>query len=305
MATILITGGTGLVGKQLTKKLISDGNTVRIFSRSKKQKKQDIEFYQWNVKEQIIDENAVKGIDCIIHLAGAGVADKPWTPLYKKEIVRSRVDSIQLIYKKCKELNSFPKSVISASGTAFYGFDNSSKVFSEEESAGEGFLTEVSKKWEEASAVFENENVRRVIYRIGVVLSKEGGALPQLQLPFKFGVGSPMGSGKQPLPWIHIEDLTNAILKAVKNEAYHGTFNAVAPEPLTNAQFSKILAKKMKSPYWAPNVPAFVLHLILGKEKANEMLLNGAHVSSEKLKKSGFEFKYPSLGLALEGLLGA
>lgn len=303
MATILITGGTGLVGKELTKKLVSNENTVRILTRSQKQNETGIEYYQWDVGQQKIEENAIKGIDTIIHLAGAGVADKPWTASYKKEIVSSRVDSIQLIYKKCKELGTFPKSIISASGTAYYGFDNSPKIYTEEDPAGSGFLTEVSKQWEAASLDFENESARRVVFRIGVVLSKQGGALPQLKMPFKFGIGSPMGSGNQPLPWIHIEDLTNAIVEAQQNESMSGNYNAVAPQALTNAQFSKILAKKMGVIYWAPSVPGFLLRLILGKQKADEMLLNGAYVSSEKLKKNGFKFRFPTLGAALEDLV--
>lgn len=303
MATILITGGTGLVGNHLTKCLIEKGHKVRILTRSAKQSKNGVDYYRWDVKHNEIDKNALLGIDSIIHLAGAGVADGTWNDTYKKEIIDSRVDSIQLLLKKCKELKSFPKSVISASGTAYYGFDNSEKIYDERAEAGKGFLTEVSEKWEKASAGFEQHDVRRVIFRIGVVLSDKGGALKPIKIPFQFGIGSAMGTGKQPLPWIHIDDLTSGLLLGIENKEVSGTYNAVAPQKATNQEFSKTLAQEMKRPFWAPNIPSVVLRIILGKEKADEILLNGAHVSSKKLEEAGFKFQYPNLSSAFRSLL--
>ncbi|MCH9821968.1 MAG: TIGR01777 family oxidoreductase [Bacteroidetes bacterium] len=303
MATILITGGTGLVGNNLTKKLIEKGHKVRILSRSKIGSKGGIDYYRWNVGHNEIDNHALIGVDSIVHLAGAGVADGPWSERYKKEIIDSRVDSIQLLFKKCQALKAFPTSIISASGTAFYGFDNSDKIYDESAKAGEGFLTEVSEKWEQASADFEKYNVRRVVLRIGVVLSDKGGALSPIKMPFQFGIGSAMGTGKQPFPWIHIDDLTNAIIHSINNQKMNGVFNAVAPETVTNGEFSKTLAQEMGKPFWAPNVPSFVLRIILGKEKADEMLLNGAHVSSKKLEEAGLSFQFPKVSLALKEAL--
>lgn len=303
MATILITGGTGLVGNHLTKCLIKKGHKVRILTRSAKQSKNGVDYYRWDVKRNEIDINALLGIDSIVHLAGAGVADGAWNDTYKKEIIDSRVDSIQLLLKKCKELKDFPKSAISASGTAYYGFDNSDKIYDESAEAGKGFLTEVSEKWEEASAGFEQHDVRRVIFRIGVVLSNKGGALKPIKIPFQFGIGSAMGTGKQPLPWIHIDDLTHGIVEAIERKEIVGIYNAVAPQQLTNSEFSKTLAQEMKRPFWAPNVPSFVLRIILGKEKADEMLLNGPHVSSKKIEEAGFKFQFPDLASALRSLL--
>ena len=169
--------------------------------------------------------------------------------------------------------------------------------------AGKGFLTEVSGKWEKASVGFEQHDVRRVVFRIGVVLSNKGGALTPIKIPFQFGIGSAMGTGKQPLPWIHIDDLTNGIIEAIERKEIVGIYNAVAPQQLTNSEFSKTLAHEMKRPFWAPNVPSFVLRIILGKEKADEMLLNGAHVSSKKIEEAGFKFQFPDLASALRSLL--
>ncbi len=303
MATILITGGTGLVGNHLTKSLIEKGHKVRILTRSTKQSTNGVDYYHWDVKHDEIDKQALLGIDSIVHLAGAGVADGAWNDTYKEEIINSRVDSIQLLLKNCKALKSFPKSVISASGTAYYGFDNSDMSYDESAEAGKGFLTEVSERWEEASAGFEQHDVRRVIFRIGLVLSDKGGALTPIKIPFQFGIGSAMGTGKQALPWIHIDDLTNGIIEAIERKEIAGIFNAVAPQQVTSSEFSKTLAQEMKRPFWAPNVPSFVLRIILGKEKADEMLLNGAHVSSKKLEKTGFNFQFPDLGSALRSLL--
>ncbi len=303
MATILLTGGTGLIGKNLTDKLIGKGHSVKVLTRSSKPSSNQSDYIHWDVKAGKLDKNALKGVDSVIHLAGAGVADNAWTESYKKEIISSRVDSIGLICKKFKELGQWPEQVISASGTAYYGFENSEKVFTEEDKRGQGFLSTVSDLWEEASKGFENEGVARTVFRIGVVLSDKGGALQPLKMPFKFGIGSPMGSGKQPMPWIHIDDLTDAFVKAAEGDLKPGYYNAVAPEMLTNAEFSRTLAKKMSVPFWAPSVPSFVLRLILGKQKADEMLLNGAHVSSKKLEKSGFHFRFGKLSAALEDLL--
>lgn len=303
MATILITGGTGLVGNDLTKKLIEKGHKVRVLSRSVKQSKNGVDYYRWDVKHNEIDENALLGIDSIVHLAGAGVADGAWSDSYKKEIIDSRVDTIQLLLNKCKELKSFPKSIVSASGTAYYGFDNSDKSYVESAEAGKGFLTEVSEKWEEASEGFEKYDVRRVVFRIGVVLSDKGGALKPIKIPFQFGIGSAMGTGKQPFPWIHIDDLTGGLLLAIEKKELSGTYNAVAPQKATNQEFSKTLAQEMKCPFWAPNIPSGVLRIILGKEKAGEILLNGAHVSSKKLEEAGFKFQYPNLSSAFRSLL--
>ncbi len=303
MATILLTGGTGLVGKNLTNKLLKNGHTVHVLTRSEKEGKANLKFFQWDIKKEQLDKSALDDVDVVVHIAGAGVADKPWTARYREEIISSRVDSIRLLYKAFENKGIWPKKVISASGTAYYGFENSNKIFVEEDKIGSGFLSSVTALWEAASDGFEKKGVERTIFRIGVVLSKNGGALGPMKIPFKLGVGSPMGSGKQPMPWIHIDDLTNGIIASVEENVPAGIYNAVAPEMVDNQQFSKTLAKKMGVIYWAPNVPGFVLRIILGRQKADEMLLNGAHVSSQKLVNAGFSFLYSSLGGALEEVL--
>ena len=294
MASILVTGGTGFIGRALCDLLRTKGHTVLILSRTKTDKPNT--FY-WNLAERYIDPEAIIKSDYIIHLAGEGIANKRWTPQRKNDLIKSRVETANLLFEKVKELNPNLKGFIAASGIGFYGATTSEKIYEENDAPGNDFISEICKVWEKASLQFDVLNIRTVIFRTGVVLAKEGGALEKLSHPIKMGVGAPIGSGKQYIPWIHIEDLCNMYVEAMENRGIKGVYNAVAPEHLTNKSLTKIIAHKLKKPLWLPNIPAFVMKLILGKMAV--IILEGSRVYSEKIMATGFKFKFPTIEEAL------
>jgi len=297
MASILVTGGTGLIGKKLCELLRYKGHKVAILSRNQRTKHNS---YYWNLETQHIDAKAIVEADYIIHLAGEGIADKRWTPQRKNDLINSRVETANLLYEKVKELNPNLKGFIAASGIGYYGATTSEKIYTENDAPGEDFISEICKVWEKASLQFDAINIRTVIFRTGVVFAKEGGALEKLSQPIKLGVGAALGTGKQFIPWIHMDDLCNMYLEAIENPKIKGIYNAVAPEHTTNKSLTKIIAKKLKKPLWLPNIPAFVMKLILGEMSV--ILLEGCRVSSEKIVSTGFKFKYPTLTKALQNL---
>jgi uncharacterized protein (TIGR01777 family) len=297
---ILITGGTGLVGTRLTEKLLERGYKVSYLSRHAGEGR--IKKYRWDLKTGYLDESAIKEADGIVHLAGAGVFDKRWTPEYKKEIMDSRIDSTSLLAEKLASVSHHVKSVICASAIGLYGFDTGDAWQLESAPTGEGFLAEVTGQWEKAIAKIEATAIRTVKLRIGIVLSKTGGALKEMGTPVKYFIGSPFGSGKQYVSWIHIDDLCEQFIYALENDQMIGAYNAVAPDPVTNQTLIKEIAHTLKRPLWVPNVPRFALKLVVGSEAA-DVLLGGNRVSSKKIADQGFKFTYPGLRLALEQLL--
>ena len=298
MSTILITGGTGLVGKHLSIMLSKKGYNVTVLSRNQTTKPN---CYYWNLETNYIDAKAVIEADYIIHLAGAGIADKRWTNERKIELIDSRVKSTNLLFRKIKELNPNLKAFIAASGIGYYGATTSTKIYEENDESGTDFLSEICKLWENASLQFKTINIRTVIFRTGIVLSNEGGAFQKISKPIKLGLGAALGSGKQYMPWIHIEDLCNMYVKAIENIELNGIYNAVAPEHITNNELTKSVARAIKRPLWTPNVPRFILKITFGKLAV--ILLEGSRVSSEKIVTTGFKFKYPTLTKALNNLL--
>lgn len=300
MAIILISGGTGLVGKALTNRLITEGHEVRILSRSPKSNKEIKSFY-WNVEKNEIDEKAFDGVEHIIHLAGSGIADKRWTDHRKQDIIDSRVNSMKLITDVVKKQNIQLKSFVGASAIGIYGMTTSSKIFSESDKGGDDFLTQSCAQWENSYQEIQSLSNKTCIIRIGVVLSKDGGALKRLLPLFQLGLGSIVGSGKQYMPWIHINDLVSVFYEALFNPNYNGIYNAVSAEETTNQSFSKQLAKSLSKPFFLPKVPAFALKLVFG-EMAN-VLLEGSRVSSQKLINTGFQFQFPALNEALKVII--
>jgi len=298
METVLITGGTGLIGKALHKKLSDKGYRVIVLSRSTSENK---DVFKWDLESAYIEEEAIKQVNYIIHLAGAGITDKRWTDKRKEEILRSRILTTKLLYKYVKQYNPNLNAFISASGVGYYGSITSGKIYTENDSAGNDFLAEVCVRWEKESLKFQQLKIRTVNYRTGIVLSKNGGALPKLTKPIKLGVGAAVGSGNQYMPWIHIEDLCNMYISAIENENYNGIYNAVAPEHTTNKQLTKAIANTLKKSIWLPNIPAFAVKAMFGEMAM--VLLKGSRVSSEKIKENGFTFKYKSLKKALGNLL--
>ena len=295
----LITGGSGLVGSYLSKKLIEKGYVVATLGRQSK-KQSDILNYTWNIEKNELEEGALENVDYIIHLAGANIGESRWTTKRKKEIVDSRIKSCQLIFQKITENKHQLKAFISASAIGYYGAVTTDKIFVETDQPSQDFLGETCRRWEEAANSFESLGVRTVTIRTGVVLTYQGGALAKMITPVKTGLGASIGSGKQFMPWIHIDDLCEIYLKAIEDNNMHGAFNAVAPEHKTNREFSESLTKVLKKKVWFPSIPAFILKIIFGK--MSEIILNGSRVSSNKLIKEGFQFKFPDLKSALSNL---
>jgi uncharacterized protein (TIGR01777 family) len=299
METVLITGASGLVGSYLSKKLIEKGYHVAILGR-KSEKDTTLQKFSWNIEKNEIDENAFENVDYIIHLAGANIGDRRWTVKRKKEILDSRIKSAQLIFQKISENKQHLKAFITASAIGYYGAITSDKIFVETDNASDDFLGETCRLWENAANNFEGLGIRTVKIRTGIVLTNQGGALAKMMTPVKVGLGASIGSGKQFMPWIHIDDLCNIYIKALEDNNMHGAYNAVAPEHKTNSEFSETLTKVLKKAVWVPIVPAIIVRIIFGKMA--ELVLNGSRVSSNKLIKEGFQFKFPDLSSALADL---
>lgn len=291
--TILITGGTGLVGQFLSEKLTTKGYNVRVLTRNPKNER---EFY-WNLATNEIDENAFKNLDYIVHLAGAGIADKRWTAKRKQEILDSRTISAQLLFKKVKALKIPLKGFIAASAIGYYGAITSEIIFKETDLAANDFLGNVCQKWEHANSAFQELDIPTTLLRTGIVLSKNGGALSKMNTPFAI---NPIASGTHYIPWIHIEDLANLFIKAIEDTYFTGIYNAVAPVHETSYSFSKALAKKTKKLFIPLGVPAFILKIIFGEMSI--ILTTGSRISSEKIIKTGFEFSYKNLESAFDGI---
>jgi uncharacterized protein (TIGR01777 family) len=291
MAKILITGGTGLVGTRLTELLTEKKHEVRVLSRNPKA----VQEFKWDISKNCVDEKALVNIDFVIHLAGAGIADKRWSEQRKKVIIDSRVETANLLYRKIKEHNVFLKGFIAASGSNYYGAKTSDKVFEEKDRVGTDFLGAVCDKWEAAANQFKELGIPVTILRTGIVLSKEGGALEKMKTP----VISPLGSGEQYMSWIHIDDLCMAYIKAVE-EDFSGVYNTISPEYHTSASFSKTLAQVIRRPYLPFAVPGFLLKLAFGELAI--ILLEGSRLSSKKIRDKGFVFKYANLKEALKNL---
>ena len=296
---ILITGATGLVGSQLTELLLLKGYHVSHLGRTKGPGK--VPSYVWNVDNGTIDKDAFQGVDTIIHLAGAGVADKRWTAARKKEILDSRINSTRLLFETLKKETHPVKSFISASAIGLYGFTTGEEVFTEDSKPGTDFLAQVTQQWEEEVDTISSLGIRVVKMRIGIVLSDKGGALPAMAKPIRFGVGASLGSGKQYLSWIHLDDLCAMFLKAVENETMKGAFNVVGPEWVTNQEMTKSIARVLSNPLWLPSIPTFVMKIIIGEMAV--IVTNGSKVSSGKIQETGFKFQFTELTAALKDLL--
>lgn len=301
MAIILITGGTGLVGNMLTQSLISQGHQVRVLSRNPKSNP-NFQSYYWNIDKNEIDETAFNELEHIVHLAGSSIADKRWTEARKKDIIDSRVKSMNLITSIVKKKGIKLKSFVGASAIGRYGMVTSQHIFSETDKGTTDFLSHSCELWEQSYNVISTLSDKTNILRIGVVLSKNGGALKRLLPLFKIGLGSAVANGKQYMPWIHIDDLIAIFNEALFNPKLIGIYNAVATDNTTNQSFSKTLAKSLGKPFFMPQVPSFLLKLVFG-EMAN-VLLKGSRVSNQKLVDAGFKFKYPILGMALNNEVG-
>jgi uncharacterized protein len=308
MQTVLITGGTGLIGKALSTQLADKGYKVIILTRKlpvQRNNTGNIRYALWNVQEQSIDIAPIQQADYIVHLTGAGVLDKRWTTVYKKEIQSSRVQSSRLIVKALKENDNKVKAVISASAIGWYGRDSDDVLkkggFTETNPADNNFLGETCRLWEESITPVETLGKRLVIFRTGIVLSNNGGAFAEFKKPLRFGIAAILGSGTQIISWIHIDDLCRMYIDAIENENVNGAYNAAAPAPVDNKTLTLSLAKKLRHSFFIPlHVPSFMLKLILGESSIE--VLKSTYVSCDKIKSTGFTFLYPAIDAAIEEL---
>lgn len=294
MKKVIITGGTGLVGQRLATLLKHKGFEVNILCRNPKKPNE----FKWNIEEGYIDERVFEQTSAIIHLAGAGVADKRWTEARKKEIIESRTKSARLLYKYLSGGKYPVASFISASAVGFYG-DRKSELLREDSSNGSGFLAEVCKVWEEEAGKFSALNIAVSKVRIGIVLSKDGGALPKLDFLIKFGIGAYIGDGKQFVPWIHIDDLCHLFIHLLENNL-HDTYNGCAPDIKTNKEMSETIAEVLHRPFIPFPAPEFILKTVMGEMAT--MLLMSNNCSSQKIINTGFAFQYPALKEALQNI---
>ena len=307
MATVLITGGTGLVGKTLTQQLLTAGYKVIILSRNKINAGETlgVSYALWNIDDQKIDTNAIAQSDYIIHLAGAGVMEKRWTEKYKQQIVESRTKSSALLVKALNENKNNVKAIISASAIGWYGADETNKDykgFTETDLPSENFLGQTCKLWEESIEPVALLNKRLVIFRFGIILSNDGGALAEFKKPLQFGIAAILGNGKQMISWIHIEDVCRMLLYAVKNEQLTGSYNAVAPAPVNNKTLIMKLGELMRKQFFIPvYVPQFILKIFLGESSIE--ILKSTTVDCGRIKSKGFTFLYPSIDEALKQLV--
>lgn len=306
MKTVLLTGGTGLVGRTLTHHLITKGYKVIILTRKMPAAAQEqVEYFTWNVSSQTIDVQAIQKADFIVHLAGAGVVDKRWTDAYKKEIKDSRTQSSALLVATLQNNTNKVKAVISSSAIGWYGADvisqGKQKRFVETDKPATDFLGETCKLWEESIEPVQQLVIRLVKLRTGIVLSNDGGALTEFKKPIKMGIAAILGNGKQMVSWIHIDDLCRMFIAAIENDLMIGSYNAVAPEPVSNKVLTMELATLMKGRFFIPAyVPAFVLKLMLGESSVE--VLKSTTVSCEKIRQAGFTFLYPDIEHSLQQL---
>ena len=310
MATVVITGGTGLIGKALTNALLKKNYEVIALTRKIPGGKNAIttpgvSYAHWNIKEKIIDADTISKADYIVHLAGANLSEKRWTNKRKQEIISSRVDSGKLIAESLASISNNVKAIISSSGIGYYGADNektfSSGGFAETDLPADDFLGQTGKLWEESIQAVMNLGKRLVIFRAGPVLSNAGGYLAEFKKYLRFGLATIIGNGKQIVSWIHLDDIVRMYIEAIENKKISGVYNAVAPNPVSNKEFVLKLGKIQRRNFFVPvYVPSFVLKIVLGEMSIEA--LKSSRVSCSKIIHAEFEFKFPTLTSALKDL---
>ena len=301
---VLIFGGTGFVGRNLTEELLANGYQVCVVTRNSQKTANDlrnkVQVFEWDNNNPLPSINELKEIDVVINLTGESIGNRRWSNSVKQEILTSRIRTTRAIVTAINNHIIQPKVLISASAVGYYG-PRQDEVITEFEEAGQDFLAQVCRDWENEAYKVQSDLTRMITLRIGVVLGNEG-ALNRMVMPFKFYIGGPLGTGNQWLSWIHIQDLTSIIRFVIEHQELTGPLNATAPEAVKMRTFCKVLGEVLHSPSWLP-VPEFLLKVALGQMA--EMLLYGQRVVPKKLIDAGFEFRFPELRYALKNAVGA
>lgn len=288
-----------MIGTRLTTLLLARGYDVVHLERSLKAS--TVKTFLWDVEKELVDPVALDGVQAIVHLAGANIGEKRWTRSRKKEILDSRVSSTRLLHRELTHNHHDVKTFLCASAVGYYGSDCKEVSKGEGDAPGTDFLAEVTREWEASASDISTLGIRVVRMRTGVVLSPKGGALEPMARQVRLRVGAPLGSGRQYMSWVHLDDHCSAYIFALENDAMHGPYNSVAPQPVTNREFTRTLANVLRKPMFLPNVPAFVIRLVLGEMAV--LVTGGCKVSSEKLTAAGFRFEHPELEAALQDVL--
>jgi len=300
---VLVVGGTGFIGTQLVEKLLEREHEVTIFTRNERKARtrfgDRVHVIQWKTDEFMLLQEHAHKVHAVINLAGENIAAKKWTALQKRKILSSRVNIGKSLSHSIQKSHDKPYILLQASAIGFYGFSENEE-FTEDSPAGEGFLPMVTKHWEDTIRNVKADKTRKIFLRTGIVLGKKGGMLPKMMIPFKWWVGGHIGSGKQWLSWIHIDDEVNAIIYLLEKEDSEGAYNLTAPEPVKMKDFAKTLGKTMGKPSWF-HVPGLILKTIYG-DMAKETMLKGQKVLPKRLKDEGFKFQHTDLKSALQDL---
>lgn len=297
--TALIAGGSGMIGQRLASQFDSKGFGVRFLSRN--HHPGDPRYFRWDPGNGYVDPAAFEGVEILVILSGENLADKLWTPWRRRNIVNSRVFPIKLLRETLAKIPNRVKVVVSAAAIGIYG-NTGEQILHEDAPHDRGFVASTCERWEGAAHRFGEMGIRTIIFRIGLVLSRAGGLFPRLLNPLRFGIAPVFGDGKQYMSWIHIDDLCRMIVKSSREEHFSGIYNAVAPGPLCNRNFIKLLAQIYGNGYLLIYIPAFILRLALGE--MSTLLTHGQRVSPEKMEQAGFKFNFPQAHLAFRNLLG-
>jgi uncharacterized protein (TIGR01777 family) len=298
MATILITGGSGLIGTALTKALLQQGHAVRHLGRGAG-RRDGVSHFRWDPVRGTIDPRAVDGVDHIVHLAGAGIADKRWTKARVQELVDSRATTARSLLKAVQEHGATPAVMVSAAGISYYGAITTDHVFTENDAAGDDTIARISVAWEQAVDEWR-DRCRVVKLRTPIVLARSG-PLQRMVAPVRLGLGAPLGNGRQWMPWVHIDDLVAIYVKALFDPEMHGAYNVNTGNDVTNGEMMRTAARVLRRPFFLPKVSGFVLRTAFGDLAA--ILLEGSRASNKRLLATGFRFAHPELKGALEDLL--
>ena len=300
---VIVSGGSGLIGRALVADLAAGGHEATVLSRNPDRVRglpDGVTAAAWDASDAASLTPLLAGADAVVHLAGEGIADGRWTAERKRRIRDSRVESSAAIAAAFVDADPRPAVLLQGSAVGYYG-PRGAEELTEESASGDDFLAEVCREWEEASAAVEELGVRRALLRTGVVLARDGGALPKMLLPFRLFAGGPAGSGRQYMPWIHLADEVGAIRFLLDSPGARGPFNLTAPEPLSNREFSRVLGRVLGRPSFLP-APAFALKLALGE--MSKIVLEGQRAVPRRLQEAGYRFRFPSLEAALSDLLG-